>query len=90
MSTLKCMITGCTLLILEEGKKVHGDFHMLDDTCIFNACLTNAGETAWQCTSRDPDPTELIVIVEAEYFERRGVIVFKEHSLNKAAQEYLA
>lgn len=84
----ECLITGCTLIDIEQGKQVHGDLHRLCDAYIFNACLNSKGEANWEyigvaCNSR--------AVFAEQYFERRGVLVFAVclACFNQAAEDYL-
>jgi len=87
-STLpKCIITGCDFV--EGGAIIHGDLHQLGETCIFNACLNQDGESA-----RDygGTPGNLTVSCKAfPFFERRGIIIFPRRfaEFNQAAKDYL-
>ena len=86
-NSARCLITGCNLIDATEGKQVHGDLHRLDDTYIFNACLTDTGEAAWEYTI---DYNERSIFVST-YFERRGVLIASvtDSVLNQAASTYL-
>lgn len=83
----RCIITGCALIDTEQGRQVHGDLHQLDDSYIFNACVNQVGEAAWEYDTS----TNSRAIYVANYFERRGVIVFSiiAASFNQAAEDYL-
>lgn len=87
----KCLITGCALFVNDEQKWAYGDLHQLsqDGAHIFYACLTeNEGDTLWYYNSLPP-PSSRVVIVIGDYFDRRGVIVFRHAVLNEIAECYL-
>lgn len=86
-----CVITGCELISSRLGTKVHGDLHQLGDTWIFNACLNDNGEAAWD-HSVTIDKSCKALILDGDFFERRGVIIAATAAaiLNDAALEYLS
>lgn len=86
MST--CLITGCELVVY-GGKWCHGDLHTVGGVYVFNACLRD-GETAWQY-SDFPRSDRMILRIDGDYFERRGVIVVGADAakLNERAVKYI-
>jgi len=91
MGMPECIITGCEFFSPHEGKIVHGDLHRIGDTLIFNACTDKAGNAEWRYVPRPWQGDMVITARSAQYFERRGVIVFEqsEAELNDRAMEYL-
>ncbi len=91
--SVKCLITGCDLIIEAEGKWVHGDLHELSKgILIFNAVLTEQGKCAWKYQGQQAvRKNSNQILLCADYFERRGVITFSKAdcSINQAAFDYL-
>lgn len=92
---MTCLITGCNLADLANGKWVHGDLHKIGHNYVFNACL-EAGETAWQYgTKPDAESKQIELDISSlrdnQFFERRGVITFPAiwGRLNEVALAYL-
>lgn len=92
MSTPECVITGCAL-VKDDGRAwAWGDLHRLADCFIFNAVLED-GQAKWHYTPFPDDGRKAMVMQsEAQYFERRGVIVFHRSQCtpNMAAAVYAA
>lgn len=86
----RCIITGCELVIY-GGKWCHGDLHEVDGAFVFNACLQLDGSTNWQY-GNFPGEDRLVLRVDGDYFERRGVIVVAKADalLNARAAKYVA
>lgn len=87
---MTCLIMGCEL-VLDYGRKwCHGDLHEVGGAYVFNACLED-GETAWRY-ERFPGDERMILRIDGDYFERRGVIVvgMSEATLNERATKYVA
>jgi len=86
----RCLITGCELIV--HGQKwCHGDLHLCGGCYVFNACLYGMPrDTAWAYKDF-PGEDRMILRVNGDYFERRGVIVvpIPESLLNAKAQAYL-
>jgi hypothetical protein len=78
MSRIICVITGCGISC--GAGYAWGDLHMVEDTLIFNAVLDSSGNTKWdfekQNLERLRDRPLVTLRPEANYFERRGVIIF--------------
>lgn len=102
---MTCLITGCALVDLANGRWVHGDLHKIGHNYVFNACLHTAdhpgqgevqGEAAWQygtMPAADSKQVELDIcsLRDNQFFERRGVITFPAiwGRLNEVASTYL-
>ena len=88
----ECLITGCELIIREEGKMLHGDLHALGGTWIFNG-VVNDFEALWHFKDEllDRRFSPYVLTLHGPYFERRGVIVFDplHCTPNPAAMAYL-
>lgn len=87
-----CLITGADLLVIDEGKTLHGDLHMVGETFVFNGVLAggNRWEAAWSWD--EPRADRLVILASGcRYFERRGVIVLaaKDTMLSDEARRYL-
>lgn len=94
MIRAQCLITGCKLLLSNEGMMCHGDLHIIGrDTFIFNAVLLE-GEARRKSTDVEAlmrDSQRCILIDGADCFERRGILVFHRTSalFNDAAKEHV-
>lgn len=93
MNLFECKITGCALLIPDEGKWLWGDLHRgPEGTWVFNGAYgPKAQATEWQFTVLDRMLAGKGLIVTGEYFERRGVVVVPSTcgKLTQEAAEYL-
>lgn len=90
---IKCLITGCCLVVPDDDKAAWGDLHCLNGhTYIFNATLNSKGETNWEYPEFFVDKPALVLHAGGQYFERRGVIIVGDDysDLNSAASQYLA
>lgn len=93
---MTCIITGCRLVIQEEGKSLWGDLHQLHDgTFIFSGNLfwSDSGRSlvpAWEYAYYG-DARERQLLITSPYFEKRGVVTIPATSgeYNAAAKEYL-
>ena len=94
---MTCLIAGCDLVDLHQGRWVHGDLHKIGHNYVFNACLhSETGEIAWQhnvplaATSKQIE-LDIISLRGNQFFERRGVITFPAiwGRLNEVALAYL-
>lgn len=92
----ECIITGCKLLLSNEGTMCHGDLFVLaDDVFIFNSVVGDMGAALRAHginASEWFDKPVMSVMVSSDYcFERRGTFVFHRASaaLNKVAIEYV-
>lgn len=84
-----CIITGCELVAY--GRKwCHGDLHAVGGAYVFNAVLVN-GETYWRYKDF-PGDERMILRIDGDYFERRGVIVMAQTAgvLNDRAAKYVS
>jgi hypothetical protein len=97
MKMNKCVITGCALVVEAENKAVWGDLHRVGvDTYVFDAVLKNEENGAharanWKYPYFLNKDKAIHIINCADYFERRGVIVFRiaDSKFNAVAEEYL-
>lgn len=71
-----CLVTGCTLFVVNEEKSVRGDLHMVGKTYVFNAAGGEKMAWAWKGRSDDV-PT--ISTNSNNFLEKRGVIVFDKN-----------
>lgn len=72
-----CLITGCALRLQHHSDYAWGDLHRQGDRFIFNAVLDgDTGQTAWFQEGHDHSRCVTILVGE-DYFERRGVFVFR-------------
>lgn len=90
---MRCLITGCALVSVQEGWATWGDLFEVGDTYVFNAML-HKGEALRSYQRPVPYELKQLLIHESfapTYFERRGVIVISkaDASLNATAKEYL-
>lgn len=90
MNHPECIITGCALVVDNEGKWLWGDLHMLGNTLIFNGAWNFALGTG-ASYGDPPDGDRAVHIDSNACFERRGVIVFHRDDceLNQAASDYM-
>lgn len=84
-----CLITGCALQLLHSEHRAWGDLHIQGDRFIFNAVTDpDDGGTRWFSPDVEEDawafnPTShpssrcVLLTPSDEYFERRGVWVFR-------------
>lgn len=90
---MKCLITGCALVVADEVKWTWGDLHEVEGAYVFNAVLDvgNYPETRWNYSAALPGMKVLVVEPGCAFFERRGVIVVGASfaNLNAAAQAYI-
>lgn len=87
MST--CLITGCELVA--QGKWCHGDLHAVGGAYVFNAYHVQGAEAYWQYDNL-PGDERMILRIDGDYFERRGVIVMAQTAgvLNDRAAKYVS
>jgi hypothetical protein len=100
MKMSKCVITGCALVVEAENKAVWGDLHRVGmDTYVFDAVLKNEENSVhvmsdWRYEDygdKIGERRSIIILGDADYFEQRGVIVFRiaESKFNAVTEEYL-
>jgi hypothetical protein len=85
----QCIITGCKMVIQEEGKSLWGDLHAMGSTLVFNGVLDHRNEPMW--SFGDTPTTGRVVVVHGFYYEKRGVIVVNKGgvSFNDAAASHI-
>lgn len=92
----QCIITGCKLLLVNEGAACHGDLFILaNDVFIFNSNVASDGHSALRTQVVVDDmmqsKTKAIMVSSNNCFEKRGTFVFHRTSshLNEAALDYI-
>lgn len=92
----ECIITGCKLLLSNEGAMCHGDLFVLaDDVFIFNSVLNEKGEAdrtfEIDTSAYIGEPMKCVMVSSDYCWERRGTFVFHRASatLNKASIDYV-
>lgn len=86
----QCKITGCDLWIEEENKWLHGDLFYDQGVWILNGNWLR-GKAEWEYGGEMRHPDERYIAIEKgmTYFERKGVVVFKDGVLSPGAENYI-
>jgi hypothetical protein len=80
--THKCIITSCRLFLEGSSCAAVGDLYLSGDQFIFNANTDGLGRTVWYDPKQygpmnSPTLKSVMLGFHDDYFERRGVFVFK-------------
>ena len=86
-----CVITGATMIVVEENKWCRGDLHRVaGGGYVLNACLNGRGETQWYYETYPGDLEQpRLIVCAGDYFERRAVIALGEIRVNEATTKYM-
>ena len=93
----RCVLTGCRLVLVGEGRSLWGDLHSLDGgkTCVFNGNRLKDGETAaWDYSSPfpwDSGEKQIRLFADSDYYEKRAIVTFERSGseFNDSAKRYL-
>lgn len=86
---VKCIKTGCALMVEDYNGWAWGDLHAQGDTYIFNA-VCRRGEAVINEVPLTEEAMLITLLPEGHYFERRGVYVFNRNDAvpSKALNEH--